>query len=133
MTAGISPMLALLGGCVVLSLLSIVALAAHARRQKAALARVNERVAQLGNGLSLLTNTTEDGLRSVALEIARLAGASEAKARPQSTLRERVAAASGHGLSVQDIAASEQISEGEVLLHLLVDRLRPEAASANVC
>jgi hypothetical protein len=44
-----------------------------------------------------------------------------------------VAAAAGHGRSVQDIAASEQLSEGEVLLHLLMDKLRPEVSSAEMC
>jgi hypothetical protein len=34
---------------------------------------------------------------------------------------------------VQDIAATEQVSEGEVLLHLLLDKLKPEGANAEVC
>ena len=87
----------------------------------------------LAAGISLLANTTEDGLRGVALEIARLAGASESKPQAQATARHRIAAAAGHGRSVQDIAASEQVSEGEVLLHLLLDKIRPEGSSAEVC
>jgi hypothetical protein len=47
--------------------------------------------------------------------------------------RQRIASAAGHGRSVQDIAATEQVSEGEVLLHLLIDKLRPEAGNAEVC
>jgi hypothetical protein len=131
--AGLSPTLTLLSATLALSVVTIVSLLTSGRRQKVALGRVEERVAQLSTGVSLLTNTTEDGLRGVALEIARLASAADAKAQPHSTLRERIAAAAGHGRSVQDIAASEQLSEGEVLLHMLIDRLRPEVSSAEVC
>ena len=110
----------------------LTAFVAH-RRQKAAIGRLEERVSHLTAGVSLLANTTEEGLRGIALEIARLAGTSEPKARPQSTARQRISSAAGHGQSVQDIAASEQISEGEVLLHLLMDKLRPEVTNAQVC
>ena len=103
------------------------------RRQKAAIGRLEERVSHLTAGVSLLTNTTEEGLRGIALEVARLAGTSEPKARQQGTARQRIASAAGHGQSVQEIAASEQISEGEVLLHLLMDKLRPEVTNAQVC
>jgi DNA-binding NarL/FixJ family response regulator len=111
----------------------LTAFVAH-RRQKAAVGRLEERVNHLTAGVSLLTNTTEEGLRGIALEIARLAGTPEQKSRPQSsTARQRIASAAGHGQSVQEIAASEQLSEGEVLLHLLMDKLRPEVANAEVC
>src|SRR6185295_4621823 len=62
----------------------LTAFVAH-RRQKAAIGRLEERVSHLTAGVSLLANTTEEGLRGIALEIARLAGTSEPKARPQST------------------------------------------------
>jgi hypothetical protein len=106
------------------------------RIQRAALVHLEERVTQLGAGLSLLTNTTEEGWRSVALEIGRLArAAGPAERAPQAPAspRQRIAAAAGHGRSVQDIAASEQLSESEVLLHLLMDRVRPEGGNADVC
>lgn len=134
LAAGISPEIALVSASASLSLLTIVATIAAGRRHAAAASRLEERIAQLAHGVSLLTNTTEDGLRAVAMEITRLAGAHDAKARtPQTSVRERVAAAAGHGRSVQDIAASEQLSEGEVLLHLLMDKLRPEVSSAEMC
>jgi hypothetical protein len=110
----------------------LTAFVAH-RRQKAAIGRLEERVSHLAAGVSLLTNTTEDGLRGIALEIARLGGTPDSKPRPQAVARQRISSAAGHGQSVQEIAASEQISEGEVLLHLLMDKLRPEGTNAEVC
>ena len=104
-----------------------------ARRQKRALARLDERITHLTAGVSLLANTTEDGLRGIATEVTRLAGATEQKPPAQTGVRQRIATAAGHGRSVQDIAASEQVSEGEVLLHLLLDKLRPEPQGADVC
>jgi hypothetical protein len=101
------------------------------RRQATVLRRLDDRITHLAAGVSLLTNTTEDGLRSVALEIARLTGTADPAPRVQPTARERIAAAAGHGRSVQDIAASEQVSEGEVLLHLLLDKLKPDTARAD--
>jgi hypothetical protein len=114
-------------------LLVIVCVLSINRRQRRLLQRVEERLTHLHAGLSLLTNTTEDGLRGVALEVARLAGAAETKPKAVASARQRIASAAGHGRSVQDIAATEQVSEGEVLLHLLLDKLRPEAGNAEVC
>lgn len=104
-----------------------------ARRQRQAVARLDERLTHLNAGLSLLTNTTEDGLRSIALEIARGAGAAETRSRTGVSARQRIAAAAVHGKSVQDIASTEQVSEGEVLLHLLLDKLQTEGSRAEVC
>jgi NAD/NADP transhydrogenase alpha subunit len=115
---------------IVIAVAAIVGAFVSSRRQRAAVARLEERVAQLGAALSLLTNTTEEGLRGVATEVSRLAGASEVRTKPQATARERIATAAGSGRSVQDIAASERVSEGEVLLHLLMEKLRPETADA---
>ena len=109
-----------------------VALVARSR-QKAFQKRLDERLTHLTTALSLLTNTTEEGLRAASLEIARISRATAPEPQPQATARERMATAAGHGRSIQDIAASEQLSEGEVLLHLLMHRLQPEGSSANVC
>ena len=102
-------------------------------RQKVFQKRLDERLTHLTTALSLLTNTTEEGLRAAALEIARISRPGASEAQPQATARERIASAAGHGRSIQDIAASEQVSEGEVLLHLLMHRLQPEGSSADVC
>ena len=114
-------------------LLVIVTTLISNRRQRRLIERLDDRLTHLHAGLSLLTNTTEDGLRGVALEVARLAGAAETKPKAVASTRQRIAHAAGHGRSVQDIAASEQVSEGEVLLHLLLEKLSPEGASAEVC
>jgi hypothetical protein len=114
-------------------LLVIVALLVINRRQRVVLQRLDERLTHLHAALSLLTNTTEDGLRGIALEVARLAGTAETRPRAIGGARQRIAVAAGHGRSLQDIAATEQVSEGEVLLHLLIDKLRPEVTSAPVC
>ena len=129
--AVLSTMLAAFGATV--GLLVIVTTLISNRRQRRQIERLDERLTHLHAGLSLLTNTTEDGLRGVALEVARLAGAAETKPKAVVSARQRIAAAAVHGRSVQDIAATEQVSEGEVLLHLLLDKLKPEAASAEVC
>jgi hypothetical protein len=108
----------------------LVATLVSNRRQRATVARLEERVAQLNAGLSLLTNTTEDGLRGIALELSRLSGSAPTAPKAQPTARERMATAAVSGRSVQDIAATEQVSEGEVLLHLLMNKLRAETTNA---
>jgi hypothetical protein len=131
--AAASPATMLTVSVALVGLLVIVTTLISNRRQRRMIERLDDRLTHLHAGLSLLTNTTEDGLRGVAMEVARLAGAAETKPKAVVSARERIAAAAGHGRSVQDIAATEQVSEGEVLLHLLLDKLRPEGASAEVC
>jgi hypothetical protein len=130
---GLHPVAAAAAVSVSFGALVLLVAALAVRRQRLAVAALDERLTHLHAGLSLLTNTTEDGLRTIALEVARLAGAAETRPKAVATARERIAAAAVHGRSVQDIAASEQVSEGEVLLHLLVDKLRAEPTSAQVC
>ena len=83
--------------------------------------RYEERLGHLGDTMTLLTETTETGFRAMALEIERLAASEAAKApqaplvRPSST---RIASAARRGRSIQQIAADEQVSEGEVRLRL---------------
>ncbi len=108
---------------------SVLVLIVH-RRQRAAIARLEERLTHLTAGVSLLTNTTEEGLRSVALEVARLTRVTDARPAAVTHTRERIASAAVQGRSVQDIASAEQVSEGEVLLHLLLEKLKPEATHA---
>jgi hypothetical protein len=88
-------------------------------RQQARIEALEGRVANLLAGLSLLTDTTESGLRDVSAEVARL-GRTGAAARPRSraSTHRRIASAAKRGQSVQAIAAAEQISEGEVKLRL---------------
>ncbi|MEQ1759095.1 MAG: hypothetical protein ABL986_12305 [Vicinamibacterales bacterium] len=88
-------------------------------RQQARIEALEGRVANLLAGLSLLTDTTETGLRDVATEVARLTGAgTPARTRTRATAHRRIAGAARRGESIQAIAAAEQISEGEVKLRL---------------
>ena len=102
-------------------------------QQRTMLERLEDRLAHLNAGVSLLTDTTETGLRDVAMEIGRLSAASQAaapKSRP--TTQRRVARAAKQGRSVREIAAIEGVSEGEVRLHLQMDKSRKDRAHATV-
>jgi DNA-binding NarL/FixJ family response regulator len=110
-------------------------------RQRAVLIRLDERMTHLTAAVSLLTNTTEEGWRSAVAELARSGEAAPAAVPPHAAVpapapesrRARIARAAGHGRSVQDIAAAEQMSEGEVLLHLLLEKIQPEGSHAEMC
>lgn len=98
----------------------------HVQTQ-AAIERLDDRMAHLLAGISLLTDTTEGALRDVAAEITRLAGGREAaRPRARAVTQRRVAAAARRGRTVQDIAASEQVSEGEVRLRLQMEKAAKE-------
>lgn len=112
---------------------SLVAAAAAAlivwrttRQTAATLAALEQRVTQLTAGITLLTDTTEVGLRDVATEIGRLAATPTAAApprpRPRAVTQRRIAGAAKRGRSVQEIAALEDVSEGEVRLRLNIDQ-----------
>lgn len=75
------------------------------------------RFAHLSDALSLLTETTEASFRAVALEVERLTASESSLATTRASTR-RVAAAARRGRSVQEIAATEKVSEGEVRLRL---------------
>jgi hypothetical protein len=96
-------------------------------QQQAASDRLDDRIAHLMAGVSLLTDTTEGALRDVAIEIGRLAATVEG-VRPQTRAasQRRISGAARRGQSVQDIAATEALSEGEVRLHLQLERTRKE-------
>lgn len=96
-------------------------------QQQSAIDRLDDRVAHLMAGVSLLTDTTEGALRDVAIEIGRLAATSDTR-RPETPAasRSRINGAARRGRTVQDIAANEQLSEGEVRLHLQLDQARKD-------
>lgn len=96
-------------------------------RQRAAVNRLDERTAHLMACVSLLTDATESALRDVAIEIGRLAAVTEgARARSGPAGHHRIAEAARLGHSIQDIAANEEISEGEVRLRMQLDKARKE-------
>lgn len=99
-----------------------------------AIEALDDRLAHLTAGLALLTDTTEVGLRDVAQEITRLSGPAPAAAAPRARAvsQRRVATAARRGKSVQQIAASEKMSEGEVRLRLNIDNRPKDRAHAAV-
>jgi hypothetical protein len=74
------------------------------------------RVVHLGEALTLLTETAESGFRAVAGEVERLA--QRPVRRDGRAATGRMTRAARHGRTVQEIAAAEQVSEGEVRLRL---------------
>lgn len=99
-------------------------------QQQAAIDRLDDRVAHLMAGTSLLTDTVEGALRDVAVEIGRLAAVTEgARPRAGAAGQRRIAGAASRGHSVRDIAANEEMSEGEVRLHLQLSKARKERAN----
>jgi hypothetical protein len=78
---------------------------------------LQQRVSHFGDALSLLTETADAGFRAVAVEVERL-GARAIRQPASRATTARVARASQRGRSIQEIAAAEQVSEGEVRLRL---------------
>lgn len=95
------------------------------------LGRLEERVHHLGDALALLTETAESGFNTMAGEIERLRQprSRTAESRPTSA---RVASAARRGRTVQEIAKTEGLSEGEVRLRLqMAAQNREQAAAAD--
>jgi hypothetical protein len=91
--------------------------------------RMEDKLAHFGDALTLLTETTEGGFRAVATELDRASHttgtAKKPAPRPTSA---RISAAAKRGRSIEEIAATEQVSEGEVRLRL---HLAKQAAQAK--
>jgi DNA-binding NarL/FixJ family response regulator len=92
------------------------------RNAHQAIQRVDDRLASLTASVSLLTDAAECGLQDVAAEIQRIAGERTTKPAPRAATQRRVALAARRGRSVREIAAAEQLSEGEVRLRLQLGR-----------
>jgi hypothetical protein len=101
----------------------------HVQTQRA-VERIDDRVAHLVAAVSLLTDTTEAALRDFATEIARQGSVLDgARPRTRAVTQRRVATAARRGHTVQDIAAAEEVSEGEVRLRLQLERAAKERAN----
>jgi hypothetical protein len=87
------------------------------------------RVTQVGDALSLLTDTTESAFRAVALELGKPRSAPARAASVRRTTR--VSRAAKKGKSVAEIAAAEEVSEGEVRLRLHIANENPPAPPAK--
>lgn len=97
-------------------------------RMVAASARLEEKVGHLADALSILTETSEAGFKAIADELTRRAVGAPALAPRARTPLARIKAAVKKGTSIAEIAAAEQMSEGEVRLRLhLSEHLTPAA------
>ena len=89
--------------------------------QRRKVRNLDGRVAHLSAAMALLTDTLEGGLHDVAREVSRL-GAQPAAVpvvpRNRTAAQRRVRGAARRGRTVREIAAAEQMSEGEVRLML---------------
>ncbi len=98
------------------------------RRRELDLSRVEQRLAHFGEALALLTDTAQTGFTSVAAELER-AGSRRVPVTNRAAAAQRIVGAARKGRSVQDIAATEEVSESEIRLHLgLASDLEEEAA-----
>lgn len=83
------------------------------------LERSRSRVDQMGEAVTLLSETAEAGFAAVAQEIEKLQRAPVPRSTAtRATVSRRVVRAASRGDSVEQIARRESISEGEVRLHL---------------
>ncbi len=98
----------------------------RATRAMTRLSAIEARVERFGDALTLLTDTTESAFRAVAAEMARTPGKAERIAPAVSAARtRRIARAATRGASVEQIAAAEDVAEGEVRLRLQMANDQP--------
>ena len=90
--------------------------------------QISERVSRLGDGLALLTDTTDAGLTTVLRQIEQLGRKTETVKSPR-TVNKRVATAARKGQTVARIAQDEALSESEVRLHLAMAAANAPAAA----
>jgi hypothetical protein len=94
--------------------------------------RMDEKITHFGDALTLLTETAEGGFRAVASELDRAGLQATTSAAKKPVLPKptsaRMTAAAKRGRSVEEIASTEQVSEGEVRLRL---HLAKQAAAAK--
>ncbi len=117
-------------GFAVIGLLQLAACLLFLRQQRS-IERLSGRMTNLVAGISLLTDTTETGLRDVAHEIGRAASTDAPRPRQRAATQRRITTAARRGRSVQEIAAAEQLSEGEVNLRLQLAQSGPRRKSES--
>jgi hypothetical protein len=101
--------------------------------------KLDEKLGHFGDALSLLTETTESGFKAVAAELDRTtarpqdgpAKAAIKKAMPGTSTAARISAAARRGRTVPEIAAAEELSEGEVRLRLHMSKQAQANSAAS--
>ena len=98
----------------------------RATRAVARLAAIEARVEKFGDALTLLTDTTESAFRAVATEMTRQPAVAAKAAPAVSAARtRRITRAVTRGATIQQIAAAEEVAEGEVRLRLQMANNEP--------
>jgi hypothetical protein len=90
----------------------------RATRTIARVAAIEARVEKFGDALTLLTDTTESAFRAVATEMTRQPVRPTITKTASAARNRRIARAVSKGSSVEQIAAAEDVAEGEVRLRL---------------
>jgi C4-dicarboxylate-specific signal transduction histidine kinase len=117
-----------LGGAFVVLVALVVAYVWQTRRRQR---RFETRLAQLTAALALLTDTVETGFQDVMRQTARASQETEARPAPRArtNTHRRIKSAAKRGKAVEQIAAAEQLSEGEVHLMLQMSGGQPPTTS----
>lgn len=100
----------------------------HTLATRRTVVALESRLARQADALALLTETSESGFAAIAQEMARI-GSTSAKVQRAPSVR-RMTTAAQRGRSLTEIAAAEQMSEGEV--HLRLQLARQAAADRGV-
>lgn len=106
----------LLAAMAVVNALQLSLLIRLARRITGA-ERVHERLTHFAEALTLLTDTTEQGLANVASGLTAFGQRTATRGTTRATTR-RIVSAARKGRPVSAIAAEESMSESEIRLHL---------------
>jgi hypothetical protein len=109
----------------------------RATRAIARLSAIEARVERFGDALTLLTDTTESAFRAVAIQMTHRPAIASAVAPAASAARtRRITRAVTRGATIEQVAAAEEVAEGEVRLRLqMADdkaaRRAPKAATVR--
>ena len=79
---------------------------------------LDQKLTQLTQALALLTDAMESGFSAVTTEMHRASAPAPAQTPKVRSLTRRLARAAGGGHPIHEIAAREQMSEGEVRLRI---------------
>lgn len=113
-------------GVLLLEIVLFIWLARALRTQR----RLELRLSHLGDALVLLTEAAENGFHTHAQEIERLAERARLKRSSSKETTGRVVRAARRGRSVEQIAADERVSEGEVRLRMQLNQLAARTGAA---
>ena len=113
-----------------LQLVLLIRLARRVTGNEAGNERVNERLTHFAEALTLLTDTTEQGLSNIAAGLTAFGQKTTTRSTTRATTK-RIVSAARNGRAVSAIAAEELMSESEIRLHLELGAGRLSAAEGE--